>query len=568
MPPTPEPAPTEASQTRSVAKVPHPRAGERALGGAFFVAAGIFLSRVMGLIRQRVFAHYFGNSMAAAAFVTALRIPNYLQNLFGEGVLSASFIPVYAGLEGKGDHESARRVAGAVFGLLSVATSILVALGIALAPWLVDLLAPGLEGEGRALTIHLVRILFPGTGALVFSAWCLGILNSHRKFFLSYAAPVVWNVAIISALLIFGGRGDEAELARYAAFGVVAGSVLQFAVQLPSVLRLLGGLRPSLSTAFAPVRQVLRGFGPVVLGRGVVQISAYVDLAFASLISERAIAALSYAQTIYLVPVGLFGMAVSAAELPELSRMGVDGEEAAAKLRARIEGGLERIAFFVVPSAAAFLFLGDLVAGALLQTGRFTGADTRYAWLLLMGSAVGLTAATSGRLYSSAFYALKDTRTPLYFATVRVALGAALAFYAVRVLPGQLGVPAEIGAVGITAASGAAAWLEYSLLRRALAKRVGDAGMAIRKVALLWGAALASAVFALLLKWALGLTFGTDESVATQWGGAFLPVPRLHPVVSALAVLGTYGAAYLVLTFVLRVAQARALIGRLSRRRA
>ena len=135
--------------------------------GAFLVAAGILLSRILGLVRQRVFAHYFGSSMAAAAFLAALRIPNFLQNLFGEGALSASFIPVYAELVGKNDVQRADRLAGAVFGTLALVTSVLVALGITFAAPFTDLVAPGLEGETRELTVGLVRILFPGTGVLV-----------------------------------------------------------------------------------------------------------------------------------------------------------------------------------------------------------------------------------------------------------------------------------------------------------------------------------------------------------------------------------------------------------------
>jgi putative peptidoglycan lipid II flippase len=161
------------------------------------VAAGIFLSRVLGLVRQRAFAHYLGNSDAADAFTAAFRIPNVLQNLFGEGALSASFIPVYAGLLGRDEQEHADRTAGAIGALLGVAVAAMVAVGVLAAPVLVTLIAPGFDGAKRDLTIHLVRILFPGAGLLVMSAWYLGVLNSHRRFFLSYAAPVAWNLAII-----------------------------------------------------------------------------------------------------------------------------------------------------------------------------------------------------------------------------------------------------------------------------------------------------------------------------------------------------------------------------------
>src|SRR4051812_19758003 len=164
------------------------------------VAAGILLSRILGLVRNRVFAHFFGTSDAADAFNAAFRIPNFLQNVFGEGVLSASFIPVYARLVGRGDDEEAGRVAGAVAAVLALLVSVLVLLGVVSAPFLTDILAGGFDGAKRDLTVRLVRILFPGAGLLVLSAWCLGILNSHRRFLLSYAAPVVWNVAMIATL--------------------------------------------------------------------------------------------------------------------------------------------------------------------------------------------------------------------------------------------------------------------------------------------------------------------------------------------------------------------------------
>src|SRR5919204_3304160 len=219
---------------------------------AFLVAAGIFLSRIAGLVRDRVFAHYFGNSDAADAFKAALRIPNFLQNLFGEGVLSASFIPVYAKLLARQDDEEARRTAGAVASLLAFSTSLLVLLGVLATPYLIDAIAPGFSGDKRELTIRLVRILFPSVGLLVFSAWCLGILNSHRKFFLSYTAPVLANLAMIATMVWYRAL-DQNTLAINLAWGSVAGSALQFGVQLPVVLRLPQKLRPHVEKSGAHV---------------------------------------------------------------------------------------------------------------------------------------------------------------------------------------------------------------------------------------------------------------------------------------------------------------------------
>src|ERR1700744_3171888 len=190
MPDTPPPAdlPDLPPIPQSGPKQPHGRAA------ALAVATGILLSKLIGLIRERVFAYYFGNSMAADAFKAAFRIPNMLQNLFGEGVLSASFIPVYARLNAEERHEEATRTAAAIFAILVLVASVLVLLGVLFAPILVDIIAYGFKDGTRLLTIQLVRILFPGAALLVLSAWCLGILNSHRRFLLSYTAPVVWNV--------------------------------------------------------------------------------------------------------------------------------------------------------------------------------------------------------------------------------------------------------------------------------------------------------------------------------------------------------------------------------------
>jgi putative peptidoglycan lipid II flippase len=557
--PSPNPPPTDVSQGKQA----EPGSGR----GALFVAAGILASRLMGLVRERVFAHYLGNAEAAAVFKAAQRIPNFLQNLFGEGVLSGSFIPVYAQLLGQKNQEEADRLAGAIFGLMALVTSLLVAAGMWATPLFVDAIAPGFEGESRAMAIQLVRIVFPGTGLLVLSAWCLGILNSHRRFLLSYLAPVVWNLVLIGTLIGAGGRVGEGRLVEVLSYAMVAGGFLQFAVQVPSVMRLLGKFRPSLSVANASVRRVLRSFVPVVFGRGVVQISAYVDTAVASLLSERALSSLFYAQTIYLIPVSLFGMSVSAAELPEMSRAtGGTAEEAHAKLRERIEAGSRRVAFFVVPSAIAFLLIGDVLAATLLQTGKFTAADSRYVWYLLMGSAVGLVSATVGRLYSSAFYALKDPGTPLRFAIVRVALGAAMAWGLGLHLPERLGLPRYLGAAFITAASGLVAWLEAWLLRRSLARRVGGhVGPARGLLPKLWGCAAAAGAVAVCVKVALTSAVGPMQGVAEEWGGSLLAPPALPSVVTCLAVVLPYGLTYFALTAAMGMPQAQAVIRRVRR---
>ncbi|MBI5446975.1 MAG: murein biosynthesis integral membrane protein MurJ [Deltaproteobacteria bacterium] len=511
------------------------------------MAAGILLSRAAGLVRQSVFAFFFGAGDAADVFNAAFRIPNLLQNLFGEGALSASLIPVYARLRAQGDEEEAARVASVVGTLLALALSVLVLGGVLATPLLVDLIAPGFEGEKRAATIRLVQIFFPGAGLLVQSAWCLGILNSHRRFFLSYAAPVVWSGSIVATLVLFGRGHAGYPLAEWAAWGSVAGSALQFLVQLPTVLSVTAGrLRPSLAGKSVHVRQVFRNFGPVALSRGVVQISAYIDEVIATFLPSGAVAALAYAQVLYMLPVSLFGMSVSAAELPEMSSAVGTDEEVGAALRARLDRAAGQIAFFVVPSVMALVALGEPIAALLFQRGRFGASDARYVWTVLAGSAVGLLAATLGRLYSSTFYALRDTRTPLRFAALRVALTSALGYFFALPLPRLLGIQASWGTAGLTVSAGLAGWVEFALLRSALRRRIGKTGIPRGRLVRLGAAAAAGAAAA----WALKLSLPSGGS----------------PFLGSAAVLALFGLTYLGASAALGEAGAGALLSRLTGR--
>jgi putative peptidoglycan lipid II flippase len=548
----------EATGEFPAAKIPA-RRGPKKLStgkGAFLVGAGILLSRIVGVIRQRVFAYFLGASDAMDAFNAAFRIPNFLQNVFGEGALSASFIPVYAKLLAQDDEEEADRVAWSVFTILALVVSVVVLVGVLTTPLLIDAIAPGFVGEKRALTMQLVRIFFPGAGLLVFFAWGLGVLNSHRRFFLSYTAPVVWNITLIAALAWAGwpnrhldvkapeNFGVWGHVAAFAAWGSVVGSALQFGVLLPTVMMLLRRVRLALGASNVNVRTVIRNFLPVFFSRGVVQISAFVDAWLASWLGTGAVAALGYAQSLYTLPVSLFGISVSAAELPEMSSALGEQSDVAAKLRARLDAGLRQIAIFIVPSSMGFLALGDVMAGALYQNGKFGRSDTVYVWAILAGSAVGLLASTLGRLYASTYYALHDTRTPLRFAVVRVFLTTVLGYLCALPLPQALGIRQQWGAVGLTASAGLAGWVEFLLLRRSLNRRIGWTGLPFSYVSKLWASAGASAVVALGIKYLLGAR---------------------HPIIVAAIVLTPYGLLYFALTSAFGLEESHAVIGRVLR---
>jgi putative peptidoglycan lipid II flippase len=513
---------------------------------AVFVAAGILVSRIAGFVRMRVFAYYFGlRSDAADAFNASFRIPNFLQMLFGEGALSASFIPVYAALVSRGQRADADRVAGAIAALIAAVVSLIVLTGVLATPLMIAVIAPGFTGEKRALTITITRVLFPGAGLLVLSAWCLGVLNSHHRFLLSYAAPVVWNAAMIATLLAFGRGSELPRLAVLLAWGSVVGSGLQFLIQLPVVLRVAPDLRFALDVRSAHVRTVARNFVPVFISRGVVQLSAYIDALLASLLPTGAVTGISNAALLYTLPVSLFGVSVAASELPGMSGAADVDETGAEAVRARLDAGLRRIAFFVVPSSVAFLALGDVVAGAVLQTGRFTRADAVYVWGILAGSSIGLVASTLGRMYSSTFYALRDTKTPLRYALVRVSVTTVLGYLFAIPVPRWLGIDPGWGAAGLTVSAGIAGWFEMFLLRSTLRARVGSTGLPTVYLASLWAAALGGAA----VGWAVKLA-----------------LPPVHPVVQGAAVLLPYGLTYYGIALGLHVPEASGTLRRLFRR--
>jgi putative peptidoglycan lipid II flippase len=457
------------------------------------VAAGILVTRVLGFVRERVFAHYFGNGELADAFRAAYRIPNAIRNLLGEGTLSASFIPVYAGMLARGDTEGARLLAGGIASLLVLATAVATGVGIVLAPLITDVVAPGFAGPTRDLTVQLVEILFPMSGITVLSAWCLGVLNTHRRFFVAYAAPALWNIAQIATLLAFGGILAGARLAVALALGALAGSILQLAVQLPGTLRLVGRFTWSHRLDTPGVRQVLLAWGPVVIGAGVVQISSVVDTQLASFLGTGAVAALGYAQLIALLPISLFGVSVAAAALPELSRDAA-GERGAA-LGGEVAAGARRILFFVVPSAFALAAFGDHIVAILFETGRFGATDTEVVAGVLAAYAVGLPAQASVKLLASGFYAMGDTRTPVTIAAVAVAVSAGLAVVAMQVL----------GPAGIALGAAVAAYVNVGLLVRGLRRRAGPLGTpgGARALATVLVAALAGGGAGYTVEWAL-----------------------------------------------------------------
>ena len=533
-------------------------------GHAALVAAGILLSRFAGLIRTAVFARYLGATAAADAFNVALKVPNFLQNLMGEGVLSAAFIPVYSRLIARGEEKVADRVAGVFVSFLALIVICFVALGMLFAPVILNITAAGLEPPVMALAVKYTRILFPGMGLLVLYAWALGILNTHRQFFIGYVAPVLWSGAMIATLVIFGMRLSGAALAHALAWGTVVGCALQLGIEIPFVLKHARYLSFGFDRSLEPVRTIFRNIIPVVGGRGVVQISSYVDTFIASFLPTGAVTSLVYAQTIYLLPVSVFGMSVAAAELPEMSRQTGTDEEIGVAIRKRLDRSIRQVAFFIIPTVVAFLLIGRVLIAALLQGGKFTPETTLVVWYGLAGSSIGLLSGTLGRLYSSTFYALHDTRTPFRIALMRVFGGAGLAlllafplrpWFIELIRDTGLPMPADpttLGIAGITVASGLASWIEFILLRRGIHRRVGVGVSKTAFMLKLWTAAICA-----------GVAAAAADHFLLRSFAARLP---LRNIVEAMLAAGIFGVVYFGVGFALGVPEVRATLGRFIRR--
>jgi putative peptidoglycan lipid II flippase len=499
---------------------------------AAHVGAGILITRILGFVRERVFAHYFGDGIAADAYRAALKIPNVIRNLLGEGTLSASFIPVYARMIERGEHDDARRLAGVIASLLVALAAVAAIAGVLLAPIITDIAAPGFDGATRELTVRLVEIMFPMAGVLILSAWCLGILNTHRQFFLSYAAPAMWNIVQIATLVVFGAMlWTETRLVVALAWGALAGSVAQLVVQLPHTLRAGGRVAWGIDLNATGVRTVIHAWLPVVFGAGVYQISSIVDTALASFLEPGAVAIMGYAQLIAILPVSLFGASIAAVALPELSRDAVS--QAQHEISVQLGDAVRRLAFFVIPAAVGCAVLASNLVGALFQTGAFGPQQTAIAAGVLAAYSIGIPAQASVKLLASGHYALGDTKTPVRIAIVSVITSAGVALYAMQTL-GPAGI-----ALGAAVGGNVNMMLNFTFLRRRLGTILTEGHL--RAIMLGIGSSVLAGAAAWLVAGRL--------AVAASW-------------VSALAAVAAFALVYGAATVVVGHPEARAILRR------
>ena len=549
---------------------------------AVFVAAGIFASRILGLVREKFVLYYFGVGPHLDVYQLMMKGANLLNNLLGEGTLSASFIPIYSRMLEEGRERDAGRFAGAVLGLLVAIAAAVTITGVLLAKWAViaiggwgflgdaaEVAAGTLSVDRYLLAVDLFKFALPMAAFLMLSAWALGVLNSHRRFFLPYVAPTIMNLTIVGALVWMAMR-EFAEpfgigslevtptpalnrLLTAAVVGSLVGGVLQFGVQLPLVFKLTKGLRVSVSTKVEGVREAVRAFGPVVAGRGVAQVSSYVDTFLATLATAGTLGAIRPALVLYMLPISLFGMSVAASELPELSRISQD------RLReflSRVDRSVRQVLYLVVPTIVGYLGFGLLIVLVLFGGGSFNQEDAWLVYLILAGYTLGLGATAISRLLQNSFYALGDTKTPAKIAVARVltsgVVGASLMFWldgttvSEAVGVASEGSPLTLAAVGLALGSAAGAWVELAALQVALRRQTDDFSLPGARVAQMLGLAGLAAIPAALLR-------------------VFLPDLSVYPL--AAIVLGVYGLSYLGLGHVLGFQEGEAWIGRFLKRR-
>ncbi len=521
------------------------------------VSAAVFASRVLGLVREQVFAGYFGAGRELDAFITAFRIPNLLRDLFAEGALSAAFVTTFTQVRERAGEAAAWRLANQVVMALTAIVSVLVLVGVWYAPGLVHAIAPGFAAlEGKvALTVNMTRIMFPFLLLVALAAVAMGVLNTCNVFGIPALASAFFNlgsivgglgcayllapdyVAGITHALLHGAPvpplvGIERAITGMA-IGTLIGGALQLASQLPSLRRV--GYRHRLRLDFSDpaLRQVFRLMAPATIGAAAVQVNVFINNNFASYLGDGPVSWLNVAFRFMQLPIGLFGVALGTVTLPLASRQVAQGDVQA--LRKTLAHALEMVALLCLPAAVGLALFGVPVIGLIYQHGRFSAADTSAAATALAGYALGLAGYASIKVLTPVFYALNDVRTPMIVSVVSIAVNYALNWIFFRRGFGHLGLALSTSAVAL----GNSALLYLALRRRVgglatlLARpltRIGLASAFMGAVAYALDALVAGAFAdARVLHYLLRLTTVVPVAVVVFWASCRLlgvAVPR------------------------------------------
>jgi len=456
-------------------RIQHGRASVARNAG--IISLAVMASRILGLVRDQVFAALFGAGLQYDAFLTAFRIPNLLRDLFAEGALSAAFVTTFTQVQQSKGTEEAFRLSNRVATALMILLGLICIVGWIFAPAIVYLLAPGFfDVPSKAeLTIHLTRIMIPFLLLIALAAKAMGILNARNNFAIPAIAPVFFNLgSIIGGLFLGFTLGNFLGLSAIEgmAFGTLVGGFLQFAVQWPSLRRAGFRYRPMLNFTDPGVRQIMRLMGPAVIGTAAVQINVFVNTNFASEIVDPATGAvlngpvswLSYAFRFMQFPIGVFGVAIATAALPPLSRSTTNPDYV--EFRQTLAHSLALVFLLCIPSAVGLAVLGRPIVALVFEHGKFTSFDTMQTANALAAYAIGLAGYAAVKVLSPAFYALNDARTPMLISLGSIAVN----FVMNSLLVGPF------GHVGLAFSTSTVALVNFLLLALFMRRRLGRLG--------------------------------------------------------------------------------------------
>ncbi|HTY76463.1 MAG TPA: murein biosynthesis integral membrane protein MurJ [Candidatus Bathyarchaeia archaeon] len=433
----------------------------RAVGA---IGAATLVSRVLGFARDMVVARAFGAGPVTDAFFVAFRIPNLLRRLLAEGALSTAIVPVFTEYLHRGGREEFVRLVRAVTGVGTVVLCVVSGLGMLLAPWIVRVMAPGWTADPSLVSLagSLTRVMFPYLVLVGLAALAMGALNAQHRFFSAALGPAVVNVAMIVCVLVLAGHMATPIFSL--AVGVLVGGAGQLLVQLPELARLGVPLRPSGEWTHPGVRTIGVRLWPAVFALAAVQVTVLVNTLLASLLPQGTVSYLYYADRVMEFPLGVFGIALATAVLPGMAAQAARGEQRA--LTDTLGFAVRLSAFVAVPAAVGLVVLGLPIVRLLFQRGEFGHADAVATAQALTGYAVGLPAFSATRIAAQTFYALGDTRTPVWAGYASVAVNVALAV--VLMWP--------LKHAGLALASSLSAYVNVLLLYWLLRKRLGRLG--------------------------------------------------------------------------------------------
>lgn len=456
---------------------------------AGIVSIAVMFSRVLGLVREMIFARYFGAGFLYDAYVVAFRIPNVLRDLFAEGALSVAFVKVFTDYQINRSEKEAWRLASLILNLLAVIMSVICIVGILFSRQFVDLIADGFSPEKAALAATLTQIMFPFILLVALAAVAMGVLNTKGVFGIPASASTVFNIVSI----IFGlglaywlsgggwlGSSDKNAIpdaaSQWAIIGMAIGTLIgggaQFLMQVPSLYKVGFRFSPVLTFADEGVRKVASLMAPAIIGTSAVQINVLINTYFVSAI-DGAQGWLSYSFRLMQFPIGLFGVAVGTAAIPVLSRLASEGK--IKEFRDTISSSMSLVFLMTLPSACGLIVLGEPIVRLIYERGKFDSVATSMTAIALAGYSIGLTGYAAIKILSPAFYALDDAKTPMIIAIISIGVNFVGSYFLREWLSGYGVTPATpygYGHVGVALATSIVALVNFFALAVIMRKRV------------------------------------------------------------------------------------------------